>query len=59
KILCHHMNIDIHEVIKAASTKPFGLLNGAVDKRIYESMDHIVNNDEREAVQQLLQAVVA
>lgn len=34
-------------------------LNGAVDKRIYESMGHIVNNDEREAVQQLLQAVVA
>jgi UDP-N-acetyl-D-glucosamine dehydrogenase len=26
KMLCHHMDIDIHEVIKAASTKPFGFM---------------------------------
>lgn len=24
KIVCHHMNIDIYEVIRAAATKPFG-----------------------------------
>jgi len=41
-----------------ATAHVFAELNGAVDKRIYESMGHIVNNDEREAVQQLLQAVV-
>ena len=34
-------------------------LNGTVDKRIYESMGHIVNDDEREAVRDLLQAVAA
>lgn len=26
KMLCHRMNIDIHEVIRAASTKPFGYM---------------------------------
>lgn len=37
----------------------FTSLNGAVDKRIYEGMGHVVNADERDAVEALLQAVPA
>ena len=36
----------------------FRNLNAAVDKRIYEGIGHIVNDDEREAVQALLEDIV-
>ena len=41
-----------------ATAHVFSDLNGSVDKRLYESMGHVVNDDEREAVRELLQAVV-
>ena len=42
-----------------ATAEAFELLNGDVDKRIYEGMGHGVNEDELDAVADLLAGLVA